>query len=104
MALNGALRKIQAPQVWDLGFRGAGVVVAGQDTGYDWDHPALQASYQGWNGTTVNHDYAWHDAIHSGGGVCGVDSPVPCDDYGHGTHTMGTIVGEHRDDAHWRSP
>src|SRR5205085_7688764 len=27
------------------------------------------------------------------GGVCGTDSVLPCDDSGHGTHTMGTAVG-----------
>lgn len=88
------VQKIQAPQVWDLGFRGKGVIVAGQDTGYDWDHPALKQSYRGWDGITANHDYVWHDAIHSDGGSCGTDSAVPCDDHWHGTHTMGTIVGE----------
>ena len=28
------------------------------------------------------------------GGPCGNDSPAPCDAYGHGTHTMGTMVGD----------
>ncbi len=85
---------VHAPEVWALGFTGQGIVVGGQDTGYDWTHPALKPHYRGWNGTTVNHDYNWHDAIHSDGGTCGADSPVPCDDYGHGTHTMGTVVGD----------
>jgi subtilisin family serine protease len=88
------IAKIGAPETWALGYRGQGVVVAGQDTGYAWDHPALRRQYRGWDGTAANHDYNWHDAIHSGGGSCGVDSPVPCDDNGHGTHTMGTIVGD----------
>ncbi len=70
------------------------MVIGGQDTGYDWDHPALKNHYRGWDGQDLNNDYSWHDAIHSGGGVCGADSPVPCDDYGHGTHTMGIMVGD----------
>ena len=86
--------KVRAPQVWALGFTGQGVVVAGQDTGYQWDHPALKNQYRGWNGSTADHNYNWHDSIHSGGGVCGPDSPFPCDDFGHGTHTMGTMVGD----------
>ena len=86
--------KVRAPQVWALGITGEGVVVAGQDTGYQWDHPALKAQYRGWNGSSADHNYNWHDAIHSGGGVCGADSPFPCDDFGHGTHTMGTMVGD----------
>ena len=88
------VQRVNADDVWALGYTGQGVVVAGQDTGYDWDHPALVGTYRGWNGITATHDYNWHDAIHSGGGVCGPDSPEPCDDHSHGTHTMGTIVGD----------
>lgn len=87
------VQRVRAPEVWAWDYHGEGVVVAGQDTGYDWDHPALKNSYRGWDGQSVSHDYFWHDAIHSGGGACGADSPVPCDDHWHGTHTMGTIAG-----------
>jgi subtilisin family serine protease len=88
------ISKVGAPQVWDAGYTGNGVVIGGQDTGYDWDHPALKSQYRGWDGNSADHNYSWHDAIHSGGGDCGPDSPEPCDDYGHGTHTMGTMVGD----------
>ncbi len=84
-----------APDVfWANGFTGQGIVIGGQDTGYDWDHPALINQYRGWNGLSADHNYHWHDSIHSGGGVCGADSAFPCDDFGHGTHTMGTMVGD----------
>jgi serine protease AprX len=88
--------KVKAPDVWAMGFTGQGVVIGGQDTGYQWDHPALINQYRGWNGTSADHNYNWHDAIHDGtpGNPCGFDSPEPCDDYGHGTHTMGTMVGD----------
>jgi serine protease AprX len=91
---------VGADQVWAAGYRGQGAVVGGQDTGYEWDHPALQQQYRGWNDGTANHAYNWHDAIHENnpntpaGNPCGFDSPVPCDDSGHGTHTMGSMVGE----------
>ena len=88
------ISKVGAPQVWDAGYTGNGVVIGGQDTGYDWDHPALKNQYRGWNGTAADHNYNWHDAIHYGDGICEPDSPEPCDDYGHGTHTMGTMVGD----------
>ena len=84
-----------APQVWALGFTGQGIVVAGADTGVRWTHDALKPHYRGWDGQTANHDYNWHDAVHdSVGNPCGNDSPFPCDDNGHGTHTIGTVVGD----------
>jgi len=88
------VQQIRAPQVWAAGFTGQGIVVGGQDTGYQWNHPALINKYRGWNGVSADHNYNWHDAIHSGGGFCGADSPAPCDDNVHGTHTMGTMVGD----------
>ena len=88
------VQRIGADQLWQMGYTGQGIVIGGQDTGYDWDHPALRDSYRGWLGNRVDHDYAWHDAIHSGGGSCGSDSSQPCDDTNHGTHTMGTMVGD----------
>src|SRR5262245_32095543 len=93
-AIEWGVNKVRAPQVWALGFKGQGIVVGGQDTGYDWDHPALKNKYRGWDGAEADHDYNWHDSIHSGGGVCGADSDEPCDDDSHGTHTMGTMVGD----------
>lgn len=93
-AIEWGITKTGAPSVWSLGYRGQNVVVGGQDTGYQWDHPAIKGKYRGWNGASANHNYHWHDAIHSGGGVCGANSPVPCDDDSHGTHTMGTMVGD----------
>jgi len=95
-AIEWNLSKVRAPEVWNAGFSGQNVVIAGQDTGYQWDHPALKNSYRGWDGASADHNYSWHDAIHppSGGGNCGTDSPFPCDDHGHGTHTMGTMVGD----------
>jgi uncharacterized repeat protein (TIGR01451 family) len=94
-AVEWNIIKVKAPDVWALGYTGQGVVIGGQDTGYDWDHPALINQYRGWAGSQAEHDYNWHDAIHDSiGNPCGNDSPIPCDDYGHGTHTMGTMVGD----------
>ena len=89
------IQQVNAPAVWAMGYTGQGVVVAGQDTGYQWDHPALKPHYRGWNGITATHDYNWHDAIHTTAfSPCPNDSPVPCDGHGHGTHTLGTMVGD----------
>jgi serine protease AprX len=89
---------VNAPAVWAMGFTGQGMVIGDQDTGMRWTHNALKPRYRGWNGVTANHNYNWHDAIHdSVGNACGNDSPFPCDDdtgNGHGTHTVGTTVGD----------
>ncbi len=94
------IARINADDVWAAGYTGQGAVIAGQDTGYDWDHPALIRQYRGWDGSVADHNYNWHDAIHennpntSPGNPCGFDSPIPCDDNNHGTHTMGIMVGD----------
>ena len=84
-----------APDVWALGFRGQGITVGGADTGQRWTHNALKPQYRGWDGVAADHNYNWHDSIHDSiGNPCGNDSPFPCDDNGHGTHTIGTAVGD----------
>jgi serine protease AprX len=89
------VQSVHAPDVWALGYTGQGIVIGNQDTGMQWDHPALQPHYLGWDGVTVDHNYHWHDAIHdSTGNPCGNDSPFPCDDNSHGTHTTGTTSGD----------
>lgn len=104
IALQDAIESIEwnithvnADDVWTEGYTGQGVVVGGQDTGYYWSHSGLINQYRGWNGSSADHNYNWHDSIHSGGGSCGANSPFPCDDHGHGTHTMGTMVGNDLD-------
>jgi serine protease AprX len=94
LAIEPNIQAVNAPQVWAAGFTGQGAVIGGQDTGYDWTHPALKPHYRGWNGASADHNYNWHDAIHTANIYCPADSPEPCDDQGHGTHTMGTMVGD----------
>ncbi|MES1242226.1 MAG: S8 family serine peptidase [Acidobacteriota bacterium] len=92
-AVEPGISYVRAPQIWSLGYTGQGVVVGAADTGYRWTHAALKNAYRGWNGTTASHDYNWHDSIHTSGGSCAANSTAPCDDQGHGSHTMGTILG-----------
>jgi subtilisin family serine protease len=98
-SLTWGVEKIKADAVWALGYKGQGVVIGGQDTGYGWQLPNLKAKYRGWDGTIANHNYNWHDAIREfsplGDSInsnCGLNVLEPCDDHGHGTHTMGTMV------------
>ncbi|MFC8597836.1 S8 family serine peptidase [Isoptericola sp. NPDC057191] len=82
---------INADDVWtQYEDRGEGIVIANVDSGVQYDHPDLVAQYRGNNGDgTFTHDYNWYNPT----GEC-EDSTVPCDNNGHGTHTMGTMVGK----------
>ena len=95
-AIGSNITATGANRVWtEFGVKGEGVVIAGQDTGVNWNHPALKSHYRGWDGTTADHGYSWHDAIHeTSQTTCPADQKAPCDDYGHGTHTIGTVVGD----------
>ena len=93
--IEPGINYVHAPQVWALGFTGQNIVVASADTGVRWTHNALKPHYRGWDGTVADHDYNWHDSVHDGPtNPCGFDSPFPCDDNAHGTHTTGTMVGD----------
>jgi subtilisin family serine protease len=88
-AVEWNIDRIGAPRVWsENDDRGQGVVVANIDTGVQFDHPALAANYRGRQADgTLTHDYHWFDPT----GLCAGGSP--CDNNGHGTHTMGTMAG-----------
>lgn len=74
---------IGAPRVWANTTRGEGIVVAGIDTGVRSTHTALLGTYRGTADRT--DDYNWYDPREQ--------QYTPYDPNGHGTHTMGTIVG-----------
>ncbi|SFF70439.1 Serine protease, subtilisin family [Actinopolymorpha cephalotaxi] len=91
-AVEWGVAAIKADRVWsDYGVRGEGITVANVDTGVQYDHPALVGKYRGNRGDgTFDHNYNWFDPAN----VCGSPSTAPCDNVGHGTHTMGTMVGD----------
>ena len=93
-AVEPGVTYTHAPAVWALGYTGQGIVIAGADTGIRWTHNALKPHYRGWDGAVANHNFNWHDSIHNSvSNPCGNDSPQPCDDFFHGTHTIATAVG-----------
>src|SRR5215472_13119508 len=95
VTVEWGVQDVNAPQVWAMGFTGQGIVIGNEDTGMRWTHVALKPHYRGWNGVTADHNYNWHDSIHdSVGNPCGNDSPFPCDDFLHGSHTTGTAIGD----------
>jgi subtilisin family serine protease len=71
--------RINAPALWDRGYRGQGTVVATMDTGVDVSHPDLAGRWRGGNNS-------WFDPN-------GQHPSTPTDVNGHGTQTMGVIVG-----------
>jgi len=83
-AVEWGVQKIRADRVWaDLGVRGEGIVVASIDTGAMYNHNALTRQYRG--AASGSHNYNWFDPGGAG---------TPFDNNGHGTHTMGTSVGD----------
>ncbi|MEU9252973.1 S8 family serine peptidase [Streptomyces sp. NPDC048270] len=89
-AVEWNIDRIKAPQVWEqAGVRGEGIVVANIDSGVDYTHPAVNGQYRGKNADgSYTHAYNWFDPA----GVCA--GTAPCDNNDHGTHTMGTMVGD----------
>jgi bacillopeptidase F len=83
--------RVGAPAVWDMGIDGSGITVASIDTGVQWNHPALQEKYRGYDSATgqVSHADHWFDAVRG--------QSAPYDDHGHGTHVTGTMVGSEPD-------
>jgi subtilisin family serine protease len=78
------LTRIGADRVWqELGITGAGIVIGQSDSGVQGDHPEFAARYRG---ATTGDDFNWLDPWEK--------SPSPIDLDGHGTHTLGTILGE----------
>lgn len=75
---------IGADRVWEeFGVRGEGIVIGQSDSGVDVNHPELRDSYRG---RTEGDEYNWFDPWN------GTSSPY--DKGGHGTHTLGTILGK----------
>jgi len=90
-SVEWGIADINADDVWGtFGTAGAGIVVANIDTGVLYTHAALVGQYRGnLGGGSFDHNYNWWDPSN----VCGSPSTAPCDNNDHGTHTMGTMVG-----------
>ena len=78
-AVEPNVAQVNAPALWDLGYRGQGMVVASMDTGVDISHPELAARWRGGGNS-------WYDPN-------GQHPATPIDLVGHGTQTMGVMVG-----------
>ncbi|MBK9055264.1 MAG: S8 family serine peptidase [Chloroflexi bacterium] len=87
-AIEWGVTKIRAPEVWSTyGVTGAGAVAANVDTGVQYNHPALINQYRGnLGGGNFDHNYNWFDPTFA--------TTAPTDGNGHGTHVMGTEIGD----------
>jgi bacillopeptidase F len=77
------IQRVRAPEVWAQGIRGEGLVIATLDSGGDLTHPALRERYRGLTGGDERN---WFDPV--------LGRPGPYDDLGHGTQTLGLLVGD----------
>jgi subtilisin family serine protease len=74
--------KINADDVWALGFNGEGVIVSVIDTGVNYNHVDL-------------NDHVWEDPDYPNHGYDFANNDNdPMDDHGHGTHCSGTVAGD----------
>ncbi|MBZ2175131.1 S8 family serine peptidase [Schnuerera sp. xch1] len=85
------ITRVGADQSWDLGVDGAGIVVGSLDSGVDWTHPALHDKWRGYDPNTGETDpsKSWFDPVYG--------ANLPEDSDSHGTHVMGTMVGQEPD-------
>ncbi|MBN2226390.1 MAG: S8 family peptidase [candidate division Zixibacteria bacterium] len=92
-AVSSHLEKLNIPAVWRRGITGKGRLVCNFDTGVEGTHPALAHNWRG------NH--AAFNACFLGPYATGT---VPSDKSGHGTHTMGVMVGSTPSDSFGVAP
>lgn len=78
-AVEPNIALVGAPTLWARGHGGQGVVVATLDSGVDLAHPDLAAQWRGGGNS-------WFDPY-------GEHPTTPADLWGHGTWTMGVMVG-----------
>ncbi len=75
--------RVNAPDVWDLGYTGEGVIVAVMDTGVNYNHLDL-ASHM-WDGGPSYPNHGWDFAYNDNN---------PSDNYGHGSHVAGSVASD----------
>lgn len=81
--ITSNVSQVNAPEVWEMGYTGEGVLVAILDTGVNYEHPDIADHL--WDGGSQypNHGYNSYDG-----------STDVMDRRGHGTHCAGTICGD----------
>jgi hypothetical protein len=75
--------KINADDVWPLGYTGENIIVGHIDTGVNYNHVDLNDHLWDGGSSYPNHGYDFIDSDNN-----------PMDEDGHGTHTAGTVAGD----------
>ena len=73
--------KVHAPEVWDLGYTGQGIIVAVIDSGVNYNHTDIADNM--WDGGSEYPNHGW-DFVNN--------DDDPMDDQGHGSHCAGTVA------------
>ncbi|UCG62448.1 MAG: S8 family serine peptidase [Candidatus Zixiibacteriota bacterium] len=81
-AVSTELVLLGVPELWKQGLNGKGRLVCSFDTGVEHSHPALASK---WRGNHAPLTASWFSKI--------APDAVPYDPVGHGTHTMGIMLG-----------
>ena len=84
-SIENAVLQTGAPELWALGIDGSTSLACDQDTGADGSHIAFADRWRGLE-PGVEPGEAWFDPIYG--------ETFPTDSDIHGTHTLGTMVGD----------
>ncbi|HWR84222.1 MAG TPA: S8 family serine peptidase [Candidatus Deferrimicrobium sp.] len=91
--VSAQLSRLRVPSLWSRGLTGRGRLVCSFDTGVEQSHPALAPKWRG-NGAPLSA--AWFSTL--------TPDSLPSDKIGHGTHTMGLMVGASMTDTFGVAP
>ncbi len=84
--ITSGVLAVRAPEVWDIGFDGTGVLVSTLDTGVDGNHEALASRWRGLDPEYADDpEWAWFDPV--------TNTRFPEAFGSHGTRTMGSVCG-----------
>lgn len=81
-SIANELNMINVPYLWSRGLKGKGRIICSFDTGVELSHPALASK---WRGNNRPLSESWFSKANP--------ASLPYDATGHGTHTMGIMVG-----------
>ncbi len=92
-AISNELYLMNVPSLWNKGLKGKGSLICSFDTGVERDHPALASK---WRGNSATLAESWFSKV--------APDSIPYDATGHGTHTMGIMIGSLEADSFGVAP